>query len=108
MSQGNEEFWYVEQYSWMDSSSQKEIRENSKEYTSLDKVEIHRKPHLEIYDDASILVGENDLVRVIWYEGKQSKSAQARYEKITRAFKEGFLQKKIEEAKSPTEAIIFE
>ena len=66
-----------------------------------DQANIRKKPHIEIYADAFMLIGEHEEVKVIWSEGKQSKEAQVRYESIRKAFSDGFLKKKIEEAKSP-------
>lgn len=63
--------------------------------------ELRQKPHVEVYPHASILVGESEHIKVIWYEGKQTRQAQARYEKIKKALHEGFLRNKVEDAKSP-------
>ncbi len=62
---------------------------------------LREQPHIEVYANASILVGEQDEVKVVWNEGKQTKQAQERYEKIKKALNEGFLKQKIEDAKSP-------
>ena len=63
-------------------------------------VDLQGKSHVEIYSNASILVGDGDIIKSIWFEGKQSSEAQERYKSITNAFSQGFLDEKIESAKS--------
>lgn len=62
--------------------------------------DLQSKSHVEIYSNASILVGDDNIIKSIWFEGKQSSEAQERYRRITNAFSQGFLDEKIEAAKS--------
>jgi len=70
--------------------------------------ELRKTPHLEIYTQSSMLIGDDNLVKAIWFEGKQTKAAQERYGKITAALESGFLDDKIEAAKSARVAPILE
>lgn len=66
----------------------------------VDTSEVRQEPHLEVYAHSSILVDKDDVVKTIWLEGKQTLDAQLRYGKIIEAFNSGFLDEKIEIAKS--------
>lgn len=57
--------------------------------------ELRKTPHLEVYTQSSMLIGEDNLVKAIWFEGKQTKAAQDRYRKITSALESGFLEEKV-------------
>lgn len=73
-----------------------------------DMANLRQNAHLEIYAQSSMLVDENDLIRAIWFEGKQTPTAQERYRKIVEAFENGFFVNKIEQAKSAMAADVFE
>ncbi|HVB23308.1 MAG TPA: hypothetical protein VNG51_15305 [Ktedonobacteraceae bacterium] len=70
--------------------------------------ELRKTPHLEVYARSSMLIGDDHLVKAIWFEGKQTKAAQERYSKIMAALESGFLNDKIEVAKSARVAPILE
>lgn len=70
--------------------------------------ELRSSRHLEIYAQAYILLGDNNTVKNVWFEGKQSEEAQSRYQIIREAFSKGFLDGKIEAAKSASAASVFE
>ncbi len=68
---------------------------------------LREQPYIEVYANASILIGEQEEVKVVWNEGKQTKQAQERYERIKKVLNEGFLKQKIEDAKSPETTATF-
>lgn len=68
---------------------------------------LRRQPHLEIYEKHVLLADKNNAIERVWAEGKQSKQAQARYQRIIQALEGGFLDRKIEEAKSPQTLPLF-
>jgi len=70
--------------------------------------ELRKTPHLEVYTQSSTLIGDDNLVKAIWFEGSQTKATQERYSKITVALESGFLADKIEAAKSARIAPVFE
>jgi hypothetical protein len=80
-------------------------REDRVEGASQDTLRL--QPHLEIYEKQALLIGKDHAIERIWAEGKQSPQAQARYQRIMRALEAGFLDRKIEEAKSPQAAPVF-
>lgn len=62
---------------------------------------LRAQPHLEVYQGHVLLAGESNRVERMWAEGKQSKEAQGRYRKVIAALTKGFLDQKIEAARSP-------
>jgi hypothetical protein len=62
---------------------------------------LRAQPHLEVYKRHVLLAGESGTVEKIWAEGKQSAAAQERYKRVIDALTNGFLDQKIEEARSP-------
>lgn len=85
-----------------DTNTTEQFLENTLDYQQL-----RSRPHLEVYDSYSILVGENNEVRVVWFEGKQTTAAKQRYVIIKEQLQEGFLTRKIEEARSADSALDF-
>lgn len=73
---------------------------NEEENKHVDTNEARQEPHLEVYAHSSMLIDKGNAVKTIWLEGKQTQSAQQRYGKVIDAFKSGFLDGKIEIAKS--------
>lgn len=63
--------------------------------------DLRNQPHVEIYEKHAVLTGGGNIVARIWAEGKQSEKAQERYQRVKKALEEGFLARKIEEARSP-------
>src|ERR1035437_4118173 len=84
----------------------KSLAQNTSQQHNIE--ELRKTPHLEVYTQSSILIGDDNLVKTIWFEGKQTKADQERYSKITAALESGFLDDKIEAAKSARVAPIFE
>jgi len=70
--------------------------------------EFRTDSHLEVYAHAFILVGDDNIIKKTWFEGKQTQEAQKRYQMIIEAFSQGFLDNKIEAAKSASAASVFE
>lgn len=81
---------------------------SEEENKRLSAEELRQESHLEVYAHSSILVDNDNVVKTVWSEGKQTQAAQERYAKITGAFKSGFLDEKIEFAKSARIASVFE
>ena len=73
-------------------------------HSNLCDPDLRKKPHLEIYDSYSILVGLNDEISVVWHEGRQTQDAKDRYKTIKEELQNGFLSRKIEEARSADSA----
>ncbi len=84
----------------------KSLAQNTSQLHNIE--ELRKMPHLEVYAHSSMLIGDDNLVKAIWFEGKQTKVAQERYRKITSALESGFLDDKIEAAKSARVAPILE
>ena len=73
-----------------------------------DMANLRQNAHLEVYAQSSLLIDKDNLVRAIWFEGKQTPAAQERYKKIVEALENGFFVNKIEQAKSAVAADVFE
>lgn len=78
-----------------------EMPEASNSSENIDLEQLRDQPHLEIYEKQVILTNRNNLIENVWSEGKQSSSAQKRYQQIRNALGRGFFSQKIEQAKSP-------
>ena len=83
-------------------------QEENEQITYTKPEELRKLPHLEVYENHFILAGADNIVARVWTEGKQTRKAQFRYQKVNKALEDGFFDQKIEEAKSPEVAQIIE
>lgn len=83
------------------------VRETAVSAAGVASSEAPTTEHIKIYDERSELVSDVGQILATWNEGQQSEEAKVRYEQITEALNNGFLQERIEKAKSATAAESF-